>query len=531
MADSEDEDAGKMKAGNDKLAPRDANVTSSRADDNLLATRQSSSSSQLAVPSKDAASKKPSEELPAGQSDEYIKLGSFFVKERGCACVAMFIPDGKRVTFQQLADVTEKIWRMPGPNVIVSCDAGTVHPKKFAAAPLVKTTNSFKSFWKDALLQADRMIARKEQVVQDTEREQFALNTINEVLFLRLVTIFSSILDSAVIMDNWILIDRTGSKSPAADVLVEAAMMSTTARPQIVVIDSLQRLQQFRGERRDAPLQAKTAECIRTFLAIKNGAAVLGTDDQPTTVMVQQLYDANDFMYPDNYNDLPLPRPAEPEHLKGRSDGKPNPRVRWQYHYLQTFFGSGTHYFVLDNASDAPDMSSLGKIGYVVANGQGLMAPRLKRRIHSGESIVMLHNTGGVVQAWASIRKAMLASFLPPEPSELLEKLELKSTEEWQRDFGLAEILMMLELHQRAPMLFKTSCVDVDVMHDTSEDVLNTLTLCFAGGDGIPEVGLGEAERLCLLTCWKRHKILHENAEKFGRIADNFQVCAAHTMA
>ena len=83
---------------------------------------------------------------------------------------------------------------------------------------------------------------------------------------------------------------------------------------------------------------------------------------------------------------------------------------------------------------------------------------------------------------------------------------------------------MLMELHQRAPMLLRTSCVAVDVMRDNSEEVLSTLTCCFAGGGGIPELGLGEAERLCVLTCWKRHLILRDNADKFEKIADNIQV-------
>jgi hypothetical protein len=49
-------------------------------------------------------------------------------------------------------------------------------------------------------------------------------------------------------------------------------------------------------------------------------------------------------------------------------------------------------------------------------------------------------------------------------------------------------------------------------MRDTSEDTLSTLTCCFSGGSGVPELGLGEAEQLCVLTCWKRHMILRENA-------------------
>ena len=44
-----------------------------------------------------------------------------------------------------------------------------------------------------------------------------------------------------------------------------------------------------------------------------------------------------------------------------------------------------------------------------------------------------------------------------PEPEELLEKIELVSTAYWARTFGLPEILMMKELHQRAPMLLRNT--------------------------------------------------------------------------
>ena len=68
---------------------------------------------------------------------------------------------------------------------------------------------------------------------------------------------------------------------------------------------------------------------------------------------------------------MDLPRPAEPAHLG--PDGTVSDRVKWQYHYLQTFFNSGTHYIVLDSKHDAPDLSGLGPFGYVCANGQGLI--------------------------------------------------------------------------------------------------------------------------------------------------------------
>lgn len=206
---------------------------------------------------------------------------------------------------------------------------------------------------------------------------------------------------------------------------------------------------------------------------------------------MSQFYDIGDFVDPNAFNDMELPRPAETAHL--RPDGTIPDRVKWQYHYLQAFCAGGTHYIVLDNPNDCPDLSSLAAYGFVCANGQGIMFERLKTRISAGEPIVMLHNTGGVVQAFASLRKAMLATSPAPEPSELLKKLELVSPQAWRDQFGLPEILMMKELHQRAPMLLRTSVVAVDVMKDTSEDVLSTLTCCFSGGGGVPELGLGEA--------------------------------------
>ena len=69
------------------------------------------------------------------------------------------------------------------------------------------------------------------RITHALQKEDFALGVINDVIFLKLVTIFSSILDASEIANNYIVIDRTAAKSPAADVLIEAALASTTARP------------------------------------------------------------------------------------------------------------------------------------------------------------------------------------------------------------------------------------------------------------------------------------------------------------
>ena len=112
--------------------------------------------------------------------------------------------------------------------------------------------------------------------------------------------------------------------------------------------------------------------------------------------------------------------------------------------------------------SHTSPLSSLVRTATFCANGE--CAPwceRLKRLIKGGSPVLMLHNTGGVTQAFASIRKAILAGNpLPPKAGEILDQssahyLELVSPAPWVKKFGLPEVLMMLELHQRAPMLLR----------------------------------------------------------------------------
>jgi len=442
--------------------------------------------------------------------------GELCFKESGRACKALFIPEGVRINAVKMTALLKQ-WGLDNPSIMVSCDAGTVHPKEFAAPKLVALP-SFSVYWADAQQHAEGQGGCSKE-----DKEAFALGVINDVIFLKLVTIFSAVLDAAEIAGNWLVVDRCSAKSPAAELLIEAAMVQTLARPVILVVDALNRLKNFKGESGDGPIDASTASCMSKLESCKKGAVPLGVDDAPAQVAVNQFYALDSFMDSSAFNELPLPRPPEKAHLSNPDGTMPN-RVKWQYHYLATFFGGGSHYIVCDNPNDAPDLSCLGPFGYIAANGQALMYPRLKQRIQAGESLVMLHNTGGVTQAFTSLRKAMLSSMPPPDASQLLNALELVSPAAWTKQFGLPEIHMMKELAQRAPMLLRTTVVAVDVMKDSSEETLSVLTCCFAGGGGVPELGLGEAEMLCILTAWKRHMTLITNAKAYERMADFLQL-------
>ena len=61
-------------------------------------------------------------------------------------------------------------------------------------------------------------------------------------------------------------------------------------------------------------------------------------------------------------------------------------RIKWQYHFLQKCFGSGTHYVLLDIFAEDLDASAFGPLGIICANGQGMTFDRLKGRIQTART-------------------------------------------------------------------------------------------------------------------------------------------------
>ena len=81
---------------------------------------------------------------------------------------------------------------------------------------------------------------------------------INQLIFQRMITTMAAVLDAAALSNNWILIDRTtnrSAKSATAELLLELAMEQTDQRPTVLVIDTLERLQQYTSEKAKQQLQ------------------------------------------------------------------------------------------------------------------------------------------------------------------------------------------------------------------------------------------------------------------------------------
>ena len=116
-------------------------------------------------------------------------LGSFVIKETGRECSAIFVPDGWRLDAPKLKSLFSEQWQLE-VGMLVSFDAGAVHPKQFAAPALVQL-QQFAQMWDDAQKHA----ARSSGGAGD---DGVALGIINDVLFMKLTTIVASILDACL---------------------------------------------------------------------------------------------------------------------------------------------------------------------------------------------------------------------------------------------------------------------------------------------------------------------------------------------
>jgi len=495
-----------------------------------------------------------------GMFPEDPLLSCFYVKESGTTADVLYIPSGNRVNtgkfiqvYEYWQKVSESMLDGEDPGTLITCDAGTVHPKLFATAHLANPDigpaghGLERVFWDDAKAHAKR--AGWEGDADAT------LDIINNVVWVKMGTIFNAILEAAQTANQILIVDRTpaGSKSPSGDLLIEYALTQTTSRPKILVMDSLDRLStNFRGINSDDPTQInskgdivpeaqKNIDTLRKICGVQSdgklvpgsSSKAVGTDAKIKPIPINEFYNVRDFVNPDDFWDegegkpsKELPRAVDPAHQNEKKAPKSphvTKRYLWGYHYLSYFFGAGTHYIILESHHDRVDLASWNlSQGYVVANGQKIMYDRLKTNIQSGCNIVMLHNTGGVVQCFCSLRRELIKT-PTPSASQILDAIHFVSPAPWSDQFGLPEVLMMLELQERAPMLFSQTVVDVDIFKDSSDTTLSNISCCFGGGGGVPELGLGNAEKLCIITAWKRHLILWFNAGKFEALANSLQ--------
>ena len=229
-----------------------------------------------------------------------------------------------------------------------------------------------------------------------------------------------------------------------------------------------------------------------------------------------------------NIPDAQLPFDVMPDHQRKAHNNTCEPLRKWRYFYVDGLFASATHYIIKSNDLDQLEMDTLAPSGYLYAHGDTRTFKRLRDKIQLGAPCVLLHNSGGPTTAFSWLQRVMAFQRPPPSADQLTGPLKFLlacvSRANWTLSFGAPEVLMMRSLAERAPQLFRKSIVSVDVLVESEEQVLDTITSCFATTGGVPALGLGNAEVNVVVSAWRAHMTLCANSRQFWRYSIVAQV-------
>jgi hypothetical protein len=141
-------------------------------------------------------------------------------------------------------------WKLEQANMLINCDAGSMHPKALATMKL-SSQPQFDDWMNQSEAQLRKTMNSDDLDLSNPEvvREQSNI-VINQLIFQRLLTIFAAVLDAASLSNNWIIINRANpaGSSATAEFMLELAMQQTSQRPVVIVIESLARLRRFTNE-------------------------------------------------------------------------------------------------------------------------------------------------------------------------------------------------------------------------------------------------------------------------------------------
>ena len=445
--------------------------------------------------------------LSSSSSDEVgHQVAQYRHKEPTIRGQALFVKSGKPLAPSETRRLVADAWGLPAPNLVVNLDAGGAHPATLVNKLLLDKSITGASFEKWRASSAQQVAQRRaraasEEKVEVAEMEE---DVINELMLQKLTGVFAAVLDAAKLSNNWILVDRTTSSSATAELLLELAIEQTNTRPTIVVVDSVERLRAYDCDESAAQVAAIDAleACSRPLVA----------DGGDALAAFAPLYEPSDFKQWASFVGRPPPCEPDPAHVREdvmdeirATDSERARRAKkwasvvdkrkWMYYYQSATFGSGTHYVFLRSPSggDTFPLEAAFPMGSVVAHGGTMAYKRIRAQIQTGNPMVMLYNSGGVTQAFASLHRAMLSDkagggggaaearapllagagadggAIGEKPEDrsgmLLSQIEFVSTENWVKTFGLPEIMVRLcpssSGHARTPLTFLPPARDV----------------------------------------------------------------------
>ena len=211
-------------------------------------------------------------------------------------------------------------WGAAAPDRLLYLDSDFTHPKTFVT-PALSALGQFKKQKMDAKSQVDLGLkAAKTSAAKDAAAagkkggaaaggkkggkpaaspEQMVLEIVNSVLFAKLVTSFTALVEAAAAANHWIVVDRVHALSPAAELLLECALEQSPTTPTVLVLDSYKRLRHFGGfadeveaaaPRTDADEASDgAARCLRDLRLVREAAVALPNEEEPSSAPVPTL--------------------------------------------------------------------------------------------------------------------------------------------------------------------------------------------------------------------------------------------------
>mmetsp|Transcript_49993 Transcript_49993/g.89748 ORF Transcript_49993/g.89748 Transcript_49993/m.89748 type:complete len:1089 (+) Transcript_49993:33-3299(+) len=462
----------------------------------------------------------------------------------------LLIPKGLEVAPKTVKHLLgKKMWNLEAPDQVVKFDFGTKHMSSLTTPELVELP-AFEAL-KDATESAiSRQLNRSNSLSPEdkgdkgvrTRRVKKLLDNFMKDLLMEATL---AILTASFMSQSWVLIDRSHAtkSSPTAELCLETCL-STMSRPPVVLVqDSVTRFAAFKPSRTN----------IKQLMVIASIVANASSgDEMPDPVSLEEHYKLSDFEnweqfhlrdptatnYPEeDEGNRRLPRQPEQQMIAvddnmrpmKTSDGRPliTAQVKWVYFFRQYLFQQGSHYIIHEDAatSSLPMRTSSSAVdwaeAHIYAHGGNLSFERLQDAFKKGIPAVLLYNTGGVTQTFASIHrwcvtnKMLLQNFENPT-KDVVEQLEVVSSEPWTRSIGPSLVETMQRLEARAPEKLRRAYAIVDVLTDSAETMVEKVTECFAsGGVGLPELGLGSAETDILLIAWHSCMVFDRAAQRF----------------
>ena len=348
----------------------------------------------------------------------------------------------------ELLQIIKTDFKLPLPNMLLACDAGSCHPSEMLPAGAPDLTNWFAEIWKTGEPESFLAALKKR-------------DTINHVLLRKLLATFGALIEAAVNSDSWIVVDRTSiNMSATAELLLELALQKQDAsakRPTILVVDSYDRLDDAQNRYLDASQEdGYAAHPHGGSAGYADGLAPNAPTEQPHWMRPgndvselerlqqraqrdihnqQVVQEAGWFYNPADYVDASMVQFLKREQLRFQgqqsraaaaeadgggagarggvggaesgSDGG-DPRRSWRPAYAQRLFASGTHYIYVRQSKYMCPLDVLGQMCYVFANGATRTAHKLRHSIELGKPLVLLRSTGGSTEAFASLHEVIV---------------------------------------------------------------------------------------------------------------------------